>query len=524
MFEVKTTDLAGRIGKLTTKSGVLETPALLPVIHPSRQTLSPKIIKNLGFNAIITNAYIAKKSCGEIIQKEGIHKTIDFDGIIMTDSGGYQVLEYGDVNVSPEDMTKFQEEINSDIAVVLDKPTGAQISRKYAEKTVNETLKAAKKTLEIKSKKGIIWVGPIQGGIHLDLVEHSAKEISKMDFNICALGSPTEIMKSYRFDTLSSMIIAAKTNIPLNMPLHLFGAGHPLTIPLAILLGCDLFDSASYMLYAREQRYLTDYGTVRLKNIKYLSCACPFCSSNSINDLLNQEIDEQINTLALHNLYVLMKTVKESKEAIHEGRLWEYFGSKARFHPRLWEAFRKLGNNIEYLEDGSRSFRSKAIFFMDPLDYARPEVRRHRIRMENNIELNKKILLFLPEVEIRPFYNSPLYIAINNVLKEKMNDIQVCYILPSFGVIPIEISDIYPLSQYESSFKPDSFSDVSNIVLNDVKKIINSNKITKIVMLIDGVFSRSLAEKLGDDKQIRFIEDQGKEVSKTVKKLVEVLI
>ena len=520
MFEIKATDLAGRIGKLTTKSGVMETPALLPVIHPSRQTLSPKIIKNLGFQAVITNAYIALKNCEEI-RKKGIHKTIDFDGIIMTDSGGYQVLEYGDVNVSPETMTIFQEEIGSDIAVVLDKPTGSQVNRKYAEKTVNETLKAAKKTLEIKSKKDVTWVGPIQGGIHLDLVAYSANEISKMGFNIAALGSPTEIMKSYQFDMLSAMIIAAKTNIPINMPLHLFGAGHPLTIPLAIALGCDLFDSASYMLYAREQRYLTDYGTLRLKNMKYLNCSCPFCSSNSLNDLLNQERDEQINTIALHNLHVLMKSVNESKEAIHEGRLWEYLGSKARFHPRLWEAFRSLGNKIEYLEEGSSLFKSKAVFFSDALDFKRPEVFHHRTRLANNIEINKPSLLLLPEAEIRPFYRSPLYIKINNVMKERMKNIQVCYILPTFGVIPIEISDIYPLSQYESSFKPDSCNDLSQSVVDDVMRIINSDKVLKIVMLINGVFSRKLSEILTKTKKIIIIEDQDKNLKNTVKKVVE---
>ncbi|MFC1754243.1 tRNA guanosine(15) transglycosylase TgtA, partial [Thermoproteota archaeon] len=475
------------------------------------------------FQAVITNAYIALKNCGEKVRKEGIHKTIGFDGIIMTDSGGYQVLEYGDVNVSPEDMTLFQEEIGSDIAVVLDKPTGAQISRKYAEKTIIETLKAAKTTLKIKSKKDVNWVGPVQGGIHLDLVSHSAKEISKMGFNIIALGSPTEIMKSYRFDMLSSMIIAAKSNIPINIPLHLFGAGHPLTIPLAIALGCDLFDSASYMLYAREQRYLTDYGTLRLKNMKYLNCSCPFCSSNSLNDLLNQESEEQINTIALHNLHVLMKSVNESKEAIHEGRLWEYLGSKARFHPRLWEAFRNLGKNIEFLEDGSSLFKSKAVFFLDSHDYVRPEVMHHRTRLQNNVEINKPVLLLLPEVEIRPFYRSPLYVAINKVMKEKMKLIQVCYVLPTFGVIPLEISDIYPLSQYESSFKPDSCNDVSEEVVNDVTKIINSNKISKIVMLLDGSFSRILSEKLVGIRSITLVEDQDNDLNKTIEKLAKAL-
>ncbi|HJN57659.1 MAG TPA: tRNA guanosine(15) transglycosylase TgtA [Nitrososphaerales archaeon] len=524
MFEVKSTDLAGRIGRLTTKSGTIETPALLPVIHPSRQTLPAETIKNLGFQAVITNAYIAKKNCSNVSRKKGIHKTIGFDGIVMTDSGGYQVLEYGDVNASPESMTIFQEEINSDMAVVLDQPTGARISRKYAEKTVNETLKAAKKTLETRSKKNILWVGPIQGGIHLDLVSQSALEISQMDFDILALGSPTEIMKSYQFKLLSDMIISAKKNIPVNMPLHLFGAGHPLTIPLAISLGCDLFDSASYMLYAREDRYFTDSGTVRIKDLSYLNCSCPFCSSHSLEDLVEKEKEERIDVIALHNLHVLMKTVKESKEAIREGRLWEYLGSKARCHPRLWEAFKSLSEHIEYLEDGSRLYKSRAVFFTEPIDYVRPEVTHHRTRLEHNIEFSKPILLLLPEVEIRPFYNSPLYLSISKVLMQRNKKVQVCFIIPTLGVIPLEISDIYPLSQYESSFKPDTCPDISQAINEDVERIINSKSIIEIIILVDGVFSRNLAEKIQSWKTISIVKTENDDFQKTIQKLIERLL
>tara|TARA_B100000315_G_scaffold19309_1_gene17010 strand:+ start:4153 stop:5739 length:1587 start_codon:yes stop_codon:yes gene_type:complete len=523
MFEVKATDLAGRIGRLKTKSGILETPALLPVIHPSRQTLSTETIRDLGFKAVITNAYLAKKNCSKTSRKKGIQKTIGFDGIVMTDSGGYQVLEYGDVNASPESMAIFQEEIGSDIAVVLDKPTGVRISRKYAERTVKETLKAAERTLETKSKNNILWVGPIQGGIHLDLVSQSALETSRMDFDILALGSPTEVMKSYQFSLLSSMVIAAKKEIPTSMPLHLFGAGHPLTIPLAISLGCDLFDSASYMLFARDDRYFTDSGTVRIKDLSYLNCACPFCSSHSLKDLLDQEKDKRIDTIALHNLHILMKVVKESKEAIREGRLWEYLGSKARCHPRLWEAFRDISEHIEYFEDGSPLFKSKAVFFTESIDYVRPEVKHHRWRFEHNIELTKPILLLLPEVEVRPFFRSPLYTSISKVLMKRRNKVQVCFIVPTFGVIPLEISDIYPLSQYESSFKQDSCPDISQAVLKDIERIANSKTITEIVMLVDGVFSRKLVEKLKTKRAISIVEAENGDFQKTIEKLVEKL-
>ncbi|HEY0579487.1 MAG TPA: tRNA-guanine transglycosylase, partial [Candidatus Nitrosocosmicus sp.] len=123
-FEVKHTDLAARIGKFDTPHGSFETPAFIPVIHPINQQISPNFLKRLGFNCIITNAYITFKKYKEKAKKYGIHNIVNFDGPIMTDSGGYQVLEYGSVQVSPSTMAQFELDIGSDIPVPLDKPTG----------------------------------------------------------------------------------------------------------------------------------------------------------------------------------------------------------------------------------------------------------------------------------------------------------------------------------------------------------------------------------------------------------------
>ena len=87
-----------------------------------------------------------------------------------------------------------------------------------------------------------------------------------------ALGSPVEFMESYEYKLLAEMIIAAKKNIPTSIPLHLFGAGHPLTIPLAVALGCDTFDSASYMLYAKHDRVITEDGT---RTVSYTHLTLP---------------------------------------------------------------------------------------------------------------------------------------------------------------------------------------------------------------------------------------------------------
>ena len=87
-----------------TNHGKIETPAFVPVIHPVKQTIPSKKIKEIGFDVVITNAYITKNNYGDEAVKNGIHKIINFDKSIMTDSGGYQVLEYGDLEVLPPDM------------------------------------------------------------------------------------------------------------------------------------------------------------------------------------------------------------------------------------------------------------------------------------------------------------------------------------------------------------------------------------------------------------------------------------
>lgn len=151
MFEIKKSDLAGRIGILHSNHGKIETPAYVPVIHPVKQIIPTKKIKEIGFDLVITNAYITMKKFGQDAVKRGIHNIIDFDGAVMTDSGGYQVLEYGDVDVAPADMAEFEKGIMTDFAIPLDKPTGYGLSKKKAKSYVNQTLEVSKKHLRIVS-------------------------------------------------------------------------------------------------------------------------------------------------------------------------------------------------------------------------------------------------------------------------------------------------------------------------------------------------------------------------------------
>ncbi|HJU33531.1 MAG TPA: tRNA guanosine(15) transglycosylase TgtA [Nitrososphaera sp.] len=439
MFEVWHSDLAARIGRLQTPHGIIETPAFVPVVHPVRQTVSTQILKKMGFDLVITNAYITLRHYGDDARKRGIHDIIKYDGAVMTDSGGYQVLEYGSVEVEPVAMANFESDIKSDISIPLDRPTGYGLEYQKAKEYVAITLENARESLRVIGNTNAIWVAPVQGADHFDLVEYSAKQLDMMGFKMMALGSPVELMEAYEFALLARMIVSAKRAIPAK-PVHLFGAGHPLTIPLAIALGCDTFDSASYMLYAKDNRYMTQNGTVRLDELAYLSCQCPVCSSHTVQELHRMEMDTRIIEIAKHNLYILKAEVESVKQSIMEGRLWEYVMQKARAHPKLMEAA-QIFKDIEMLEDGTPLFKDKAIFFYDQLDQHRPEAKRFR-KTVATFQPSRKKLILCPEDDIHPFYSTGSYRRLVN----KFPDAQICSYSPFLGIIPVEISDIFPAS------------------------------------------------------------------------------
>jgi 7-cyano-7-deazaguanine tRNA-ribosyltransferase len=444
VFEVRYTDLAGRIGRLSTSHGEVETPAFVPVVHPVRQTISPQFLKEkMGFNLVITNAYITLRHYGDEARKRGIHDIIGFDGSVMTDSGGYQVLEYGSVEVEPREMAQFEKDIKSDIPIPLDKPTGYGLPYIQAKEYVRITLENCKETLKVVGDNpDALWVGPVQGAEHFDLVEHSAKALDSMGFQFMALGSPVELMEAYEFATLARMIARAKKVIPAK-PIHLFGAGHPLTIPLAIALGCDTFDSASYMLYAKDGRYMHANGTARMEEMTYLPCQCPVCTSFSLRELRDMPKEQRMIEVAKHNLHVLKAEVDTTKQAIMDGRLWEYLMQKARAHPKLLEAVQLFGTSDEFdfVADATPLFKEKAIFFFDSVDQNRPEAKRFRQAVLRFEPAKRKLVLF-PEGEVHPFYATRGF----KELVKKFPDAQIATYNPYLGVIPAEISDVFPAS------------------------------------------------------------------------------
>jgi 7-cyano-7-deazaguanine tRNA-ribosyltransferase len=486
-FEVRDKDLMGRIGRLKTKSGIVETPAFMPVINPINQIIPPRIMKmKFGCDIVITNSYIIQKNFGDELGVD-VHDLIDYDGIVTTDSGAYQLLIYGDVDTTPKDIILFQQNLGSDIGVILDIPTGWNETRKRVEWTVEETIRRAKAAIPLIKGDEMLWIGPVQGGSHLDLVERSARVIGKLPFHIHALGSPTEVMQNYKFSVLTDMIIAAKLNIPRNRPLHLFGAGHPMMFSMAIALGCDLFDSAAYALYAREGRYITPLGTLRHENLRYLPCSCPICSTISAVELKEMLRGERIRTLTEHNLYVCMAEIRRVKQAITEGTLWDLMEARSRSHPALASALKRFQNYKEELEKSSPSFKGRGVFFFGFDSIARPEVTRHinRLATLHAPSEEKRILLLVTTPAGKPFSSSKEYLRFKKNLEdnfgEDLKNIQVCFYAVPYGVVPEELAQTFPLSQFEITEPTDR--ETLEFVTEQVGLFIEESNYPKVVLL-----------------------------------------
>jgi 7-cyano-7-deazaguanine tRNA-ribosyltransferase len=356
-------------------------------------------------------------------------------------------LEYGNVEVSPRDMADYQHRIKTDIGVILYKPTGFDIRKKDARSTVMRTLEAAKDTSDFFGSAEL-WTGPIQGGRFLDLVRYSAKLMRVFPFDIFALGSPTQVMESYNFHTLLGMIRAAKKTLPLSAPLHLFGAGHPLTLPVAVALGCDLFDSASYILYAKQERYLTRRATKDLSQLKYFECSCSVCRSFTPKELGSLDDENKIQLLAEHNLHVIMEEIHAIRQSIHDGDLWEYVKEKAACHPKLSHALSSIfKESTDYFLDGTPIVKDGGVFVSMDLDYFRPEFTRFR---QKNLKMRKgyrgcSTIIILPFPKDSVWYKEHEYVMIAS-RASGLRDSTILLFDPILGLIPLEIADVYPAS------------------------------------------------------------------------------
>lgn len=453
-FEITETDLMGRIGELTVAGKLVETPCLFPVVHPVSMDIPLSLFEEMGFRALMTNSFTVYKRRREEALEKGIHKMLEFDGILMTDSGGYQVLEYGELNLDPITIADFQSRIGSDLAVTLDKPTGFSRSKKYATDTVDVSYRGALDTIRKLGESDTVWVGPIQGGLFDELVAQSTRNLVQAGFKMLALGSPTQIMENYLFDELVKMIMAAKQSMPYSTPLHLFGAGHPLTMALSVALGCDTFDSASYILFAKQGRYMTERGTLKLEKMTYLPCSCPVCISTSSKELSEMEKGERAKKVAIHNLYVLREELLKCKEAIAEGRLWDLVEEKANSHPSVTRAFIEMARRAESLTSGTPMLRERGLMVRSKLDRLRPELSIARDHLHGVFRKRARSAALIGSDENKPLVRMKVYQDL--LSRSKGRDIDLYRVHPDLGVYPAELEFVYPFTQTIRAESPTS--------------------------------------------------------------------
>ena len=466
----------GRTGIIKTPHGIIKTPALMPVIHPGKQTLD---VKKLGAEVVITNAYIMYKN--EDLKtkalEDGVHKLIDFPGPIVTDSGSFQLSEYGDVDVTNTEIIEFQELIGTDIGTSLDIPTPPFVKRERAEKELEITIERAKEAIEVRGD--IMLNSVVQGSTFSDLRSKCAETIGAMGFECYPIGAVVPLMESYKYSELVDVVMASVKHLPDSKPRHLMGAGHPMVFALAVAMGCDLFDSAAYILYAQDDRFMMPSGTYKLQNLVEMPCSCSVCTSHTPEDLRSMDKKKRMLLIAEHNLTVSLAEIRTIKQAINDGNLMELVEQRCRAHPYLLDGLRNLKNYTELIEQYNPSTKKSAFFYSGSESIARPEIKRHLKRIKRIP--SKKNLLILPKTrkpyskhikdDLGKFYIK--HVKGNSLVEPEdlMNDVQICFADVPFAVIPMEVDEVYPLAQNESPLIMDE--DARIFVRNELETYIN---------------------------------------------------
>ncbi len=469
MFEIIHKDIMGRIGKLKTPHGFIETPALMPVVNPNIELIPPKEIQKMGAQAIITNAYIILRTddLREKALRSGVQKILDVSVPVMTDSGSYQLFVYGDVEVTNKEIIEFQHKIGSDIIVPLDIPTPPDASRDSALKDLEITISRVKEAKEILNKleSESLLVAPVQGSTYLDLRKKCAEMLKSLNPDVFAIGALVPLLDSYRFFEVVKIILEVKSILPSSRPVHLFGVGHPMFFSIAVALGCDLFDSAAYALYAKDDRYITSHGTKKLEDLRYFPCSCPICLNHTPEELKRMDKDARSELLAKHNLWVSFQEIKLVKQAIKEGTLFELVERRIRSHPNLLYAWRQIRDYTNLIDKFDPSMK-QVFFYLGIESIYRPAVKRHCEKILN-IELEKdSYVISTSELISADFYLKPV-----------------------FGLVPKEMIESYPAGHAEMPpadwIEHEAMVKAVNTLIEFLKKhsnkkfIIKANKIWK---------------------------------------------
>lgn len=460
-FELKDRDGLARRCELTTPHGRIETPALLPVVNPNLRDIPPSALRDeFGFRALITNSYIIRRSedLAQRALKEGLHALLGFEGPIMTDSGTFQQRMYGGVETSNADIVAFQLAIGSDIATALDIFTepGEPLSRAGSDWA--ETLRRYREALALPNPKGSLLALTVQGGSHLALRRAASEDLAGLPAAVHPIGGVVPIMEGERYSLLADVIATVKAALPSGRPVHLFGAGHPLVIPLAVWLGCDLFDSSSYAKYAHDGRLFYPNGTRSLAHLEENPCPCPVCSKHTPADLRALPPPERYLALARHNLHVLASEMRQARQAIREGSIFELVESRARSNPRLLEAVRRVAEHAGLLEAVEPVSRTRALRYFDTTSAVLPTIALARRRLIERVKGPPSGEAVLVAARGTPFSK-----RLPSALVALRRQVHVPLFFESlFGPVPEALEEVYPFAQHLSppTLDPESSASV----------------------------------------------------------------
>ena len=353
-YELIKNDGKARLGKLKTNYGTFDTPMFMPVgTLANVKTLTPEELYAMNSAVILSNTYHLWLRPGEdIVDKAGgLHKFMNYNGPILTDSGGFQVFSLAkkkDITeegvvfkshidgkklfLTPELSIQIQNKLDSDIAMSFDECIPYPATYEYAKQSTERTIRWAKRGKEVHNNPNQSLFGIVQGGEYEDLRKYSAEETVKLDFDGYSIGG-TSVGEDKV--TMYKMIDYAIEYLPLDKPRYLMGVGEPIDLLEGVERGIDMFDCVLPTRLARHGNAFTRNGRINLKNLKYKEdftpieddCDCYTCKNYTkayIRHLITCEETLGGRLLSIHNIRFLIKEMEEIRESIKNNKFSIY--------------------------------------------------------------------------------------------------------------------------------------------------------------------------------------------------------
>ncbi len=346
-----------RLGKLETNHGTVDTPMFMPVgTRATVKGLTPDQVKECHSGICLANTYHLWLRPGEDIVEKcgGLHKFMNYDRPILTDSGGYQVFSLAknkekditeegvhfkshidgkELLLTPEKSIEIQNKLDSDIAMSFDECPPASATHEYLKKSIERTLRWAERGKKVHKNENQSLFGIVQGGPYEDLRKFSAIETVKMDFDGYSVGGVANDDESK--EDMYKAIEYSTPYIPKDKVRYLMGVGEPVDILEGVERGIDIFDCVLPTRIARHGQAFTRDGKKNFNNAQYKEdlrpveedCDCYCCKNFSrayIRHLISVGESLGGTLLSIHNIRFLIRLTEEIREAIREDRFLDY--------------------------------------------------------------------------------------------------------------------------------------------------------------------------------------------------------